>query len=102
MGGGVSGIEMALWDLAGKAYSVPVYQMLGGKYRDSIRIYADTPASTDAAVYATRMKSRIDKGFTFLKISCLLTFPLELLFSARYYVYISLYFMIYFSVSFIV
>ena len=34
-GGGVSGVEMALWDLAGKAYDVPVYQMLGGKYRDS-------------------------------------------------------------------
>lgn len=29
-GGGVCGIELALWDLAGKAYGVPVYQMLGG------------------------------------------------------------------------
>ena len=34
-GGGVCGIEMALWDLAGKAYGVPVYQMLGGKFRDT-------------------------------------------------------------------
>ena len=41
-GGGVSGIEVALWDLAGKAYGVPVYQMLGGKFRDKIRIYCDT------------------------------------------------------------
>lgn len=32
-GGGVSGVEIALWDLAGKAYGVPVYQMLGGKFR---------------------------------------------------------------------
>ncbi|MCS7316033.1 MAG: mandelate racemase/muconate lactonizing enzyme family protein, partial [Bryobacterales bacterium] len=42
-GGGVSAVEMALWDLAGKAYGIPVYQMLGGKFRDRIRLYADTP-----------------------------------------------------------
>ena len=35
-GGGVCGIELALWDLAGKAYGVPVYQMLGGKFRENI------------------------------------------------------------------
>ncbi len=68
MGGGVSGVEMALWDLAGKAYGVPVYQMLGGKYRDKIRLYADTPSSKDPEVYATRMKGRIEKGYTFLKM----------------------------------
>lgn len=68
LGGGVSGVEMALWDLAGKAYGVPVYQMLGGKYRDKIRIYADTPSSNDPEVYAKRMNSRINKGFTFLKM----------------------------------
>lgn len=67
-GGGVSGVEMALWDLAGKSYGVPVYQMLGGKYRDKIRIYADTPSSPDPEVYARRMRSRMDKGFTFLKM----------------------------------
>ncbi len=68
LGGGVSGVEMALWDLAGKAYGVPVYQMLGGRYRDKIRIYADTPSSPDPEVYAERMKSRMAKGFTFLKM----------------------------------
>jgi len=41
--GGVCGVEMALWDLAGKAYNVPAFQMLGGKFRDEIRIYGDTP-----------------------------------------------------------
>ena len=41
-GGGVSGIEVALWDLAGKAYGVPVYQLLGGRFRDEIRLYCDT------------------------------------------------------------
>ncbi len=46
-GGGVSGVEMALWDLAGKAYGVPVFQMLGGAYRKKIRLYTDTTESED-------------------------------------------------------
>jgi L-alanine-DL-glutamate epimerase-like enolase superfamily enzyme len=67
-GGGVSGVEMALWDLAGKAYGVPVYQMLGGKFRDRIRLYADTAVSLDPKEYARRMKMRLDTGFTWLKM----------------------------------
>ena len=67
-GGGVCAIEMALWDLAGKVYGVPVYQMLGGKFRDRIRLYADTTMSPDPKVYAQRMKERLNKGFTFLKM----------------------------------
>ncbi len=47
--GGVCAVEMALWDIAGKVYNIPVYQMLGGKWRDSIRIYADTTESEDPA-----------------------------------------------------
>ena len=38
----LSAIETALWDLAGKALNVPVYQLLGGKFRDKIRVYSDT------------------------------------------------------------
>jgi len=68
LGGGVSGVEMALWDLVGKAYGIPVYQLLGGKYRNKVRIYADTPSSRDPEVYANRMRGRIEKGFTFLKM----------------------------------
>ncbi len=67
-GGGVCGVEMALWDLAGKAYGVPVYQMLGGRYRDKVRLYTDTTQSRDKAVYAKRMKERVDKGFKYLKM----------------------------------
>lgn len=66
--GGVCGVEMALWDLAGKAYNVPAYQMLGGKFRDSIRCYADTDMSPDPKIYAERMKGRLDMGFTYLKM----------------------------------
>ncbi len=67
-GGGVSGIEMALWDLAGKVYNVPVYQMLGGKFRERIRVYADTDESHDPKVYGERLKKRMEQGFTFLKM----------------------------------
>ena len=38
----LSAVETALWDLAGKALNVPVYQLLGGKFRDRIRVYLDT------------------------------------------------------------
>ncbi len=67
-GGGVSGIEVALWDLAGKAYNVPIYQMLGGKFRDRIRCYADTDTSNDPKEFAARLKMRKDKGYTWLKM----------------------------------
>src|SRR6202022_3804188 len=41
--GGVCAVEMAMWDIAGKAYNVPVNAMLGGgNFRDKIRIIADT------------------------------------------------------------
>ncbi|MCC6590056.1 MAG: mandelate racemase/muconate lactonizing enzyme family protein [Bryobacterales bacterium] len=68
-GGGVCGVEMALWDLAGKAYNVPAYQMLGGKFRDRVRCYADTDQSRDPREFARRLKERVDgRGFTFLKM----------------------------------
>jgi L-alanine-DL-glutamate epimerase-like enolase superfamily enzyme len=66
--GGVCAIEMALWDLAGKAYGVPVYQMLGGKFRDRIRCYADTTESADPKIYGQRLRGRRDEGFTWLKM----------------------------------
>ena len=37
-GGGVSAVEMACWDLCGKAMNVPVWQLLGGRYRDKMRL----------------------------------------------------------------
>ena len=69
-GGGVSGIEVALWDLAGKAFGVPVYQMLGGKFRDKIRIYCDTDVSgkPDGIKMGKALKARMESGFTFLKM----------------------------------
>lgn len=61
----LSAVESALWDLAGKALGLPVYQLLGGKFRDKIRVYCDTalyqsklPAPkefADAALQAKKM-----------------------------------------------
>jgi gluconate/galactonate dehydratase len=68
-GGGVSAVEIALWDLAGKAYGVPIYQMLGGKFRDKVRIYCDTDASVASGTETgRRLKERMALGFTFLKM----------------------------------
>ncbi len=66
--GGVVSIEMACWDLAGKAWGVPCWQMLGGKFRDKIRVYCDTPSSDDPVEMGNRLKRRMEQGFTFLKM----------------------------------
>jgi len=68
--GGVSGIEVALWDLAGKAYGVPIYQLLGGKFRDKIRMYCDTDVGgkDTGLTMGEALQKRINKGFTFLKM----------------------------------
>lgn len=69
-GGGVSGVEVALWDLAGKAYGVPVYQMLGGKNRNKIRIYCDTDVDGKhtGKDMGEALKKRLAKGYTMLKM----------------------------------
>lgn len=74
-GGGVSAVEVAMWDLAGKAYGVPVYQMIGGKFRDRIRIYCDTTESPDPKVFGQRLKERVAQGFTWLKMDLGVTRP---------------------------
>jgi galactonate dehydratase len=66
----VSGIELALWDIAGKRHGVPVHELLGGRCRDRVRVYANgwyfggdkTPAG-----YAAKAKATVARGFTALK-----------------------------------
>lgn len=68
--GGVCGIELALWDLAGKAYGIPVYQMLGGKFRDKVRMYCDTDVEGKhtGIDMGNALRKRMEKGFTFFKM----------------------------------
>lgn len=71
-GGGVCAVEMALWDLTGKAYGVPCWQLLGGRYRDRIRMYAYVPRhdgpNMDVEKFKADIKHRIeDQGYTMLK-----------------------------------
>jgi len=67
-GGGVSGIEMALFDLAGKAYGVPAYQLLGGKFRERVLCYCDTDSVPDGKQMGERLLKRMQRGFRFLKM----------------------------------
>jgi L-alanine-DL-glutamate epimerase-like enolase superfamily enzyme len=67
--GGVCAVEMALWDLCGKAYNVPAWQLLGGRYRDKIRLYADTPEANSPEEQLKLIKYRTeDQGYTWLKM----------------------------------
>jgi L-alanine-DL-glutamate epimerase-like enolase superfamily enzyme len=68
-GCGVGAVEMACWDLCGKALGVPVWHLLGGRYRDKVRIYADTPEDRDPKVELERIKKRVlVEGYTWLKM----------------------------------
>ncbi|MBF9015195.1 MULTISPECIES: galactonate dehydratase [unclassified Oceanispirochaeta] len=63
----ISGIEQALWDIKGKFYNMPVYEMLGGMYRDRIRIYGHCWGATTEKII-TRGLERKTNGFTAIKV----------------------------------
>jgi len=66
--GGVCAVEVACWDIAGKAWGVPVWQLLGGKFRDKIRCYCDTDSEGSGRDMGRALKERMKRGFTFLKM----------------------------------
>lgn len=65
----LTGIDNALYDIVGKALGVPVYKLLGGKFRDKIRLYADCHAgeSNDPQAYADKALEVVDEGFSAVK-----------------------------------
>ena len=65
----ISGIEIALWDLMGRALNTPIYNFFGGQFRNKIRLYADCHAgdTPDPADYAKRAKDVAASGFSAIK-----------------------------------
>src|SRR5215470_7887368 len=65
----LSAVEIALWDLAGKAMGIPVYQLLGGKVRDRVRVYCDSDMRDPLADAAAKKIAFIKENqFTAMKI----------------------------------
>jgi galactonate dehydratase len=63
----LSGIEQALWDIKGKHYGIPVYQMLGGIYRERVRIYGHCWGATTEKIIGRGLERKA-QGFTAIKI----------------------------------
>jgi len=72
---GMSAIEQALWDLKGKALELPVYEMLGGKYRDSVRVYANgwSFRANTPEEFARAAERAVKDGYDALKLYPLAT-----------------------------
>ncbi|MCB0132659.1 MAG: mandelate racemase/muconate lactonizing enzyme family protein, partial [Caldilineaceae bacterium] len=66
----LTGLEIALWDLKGKALNAPIYELMGGKFRDKIRVYADCQVEPGMNFDEIRavVDDVLERGFTALKI----------------------------------
>ena len=63
----MSGIDLALWDILGKALELPVHTLLGGAFRRKVRAYASTLFGDSVAATADRARRVVDDGFTAVK-----------------------------------
>src|SRR4051812_43214170 len=64
----LSGIEQALWDILGKSLNVPVWRLLGGQFRDRIRVYQSPHGGTPEELAADAVRLIERYGYTALKI----------------------------------
>jgi len=82
-GAAVSAIEMALWDVAGKAAGLPVHRLLGGKVRDRVRVYNGAirteMTDTNPQDYADAVRGMMElpHGFTFVKMGVAFHSPMK-------------------------
>src|SRR5947209_819978 len=63
----MSGVDLALWDIMGKALNMPVWQLMGGGFRTRLRAYASTLFGDSLEATADRAKWCVDQGFTAVK-----------------------------------
>jgi L-alanine-DL-glutamate epimerase-like enolase superfamily enzyme len=63
----MAGIDLALWDIKGKALGQPIWRLLGGGFRDRLRVYASNMMQFTAEATADRAKQTVDKGYTAVK-----------------------------------
>lgn len=66
LSGALSAIDIALWDIKGKHYGAPVWELLGGKFRDKVRLHLLLPGSNPAEIL-TNSRAAAEEGFTALK-----------------------------------
>ncbi|WP_254546009.1 galactonate dehydratase [Halomarina pelagica] len=64
----IAGIDQALWDLKGKAFDAPIYELLGGRARDRVRVYQWIGGDRPAGV-ARAASDKVEEGFTALKMN---------------------------------
>ena len=66
----LAGVDIALWDILGKVAGMPIHRLLGGKRRDSVRVYASMGGAADASpeTMARRADAAVKDGFTAVKI----------------------------------
>ncbi|HUR72500.1 MAG TPA: mandelate racemase/muconate lactonizing enzyme family protein [Candidatus Limnocylindrales bacterium] len=64
----LSGVDIALWDILGKVHGVPLYQLLGGKVRDKVPVYATALYPEEPSKVARRARDFADQGFHGVKI----------------------------------
>jgi galactonate dehydratase len=64
----IAGIDQALWDIKGKHHDMPVYELLGGKARDRMRVYQWVGGDRPEGV-ADAAREKVDEGFTALKMN---------------------------------
>jgi galactonate dehydratase len=63
----MSAIEQALWDIKGKVAGLPVYELLGGRCHDRIKLYANGPSGATPGEYAESARFLVEQGFSALK-----------------------------------
>ena len=64
----ISGVDIALWDIAGKAAGMPVHQLLGGARRTRIPAYASLFRYENPEVVAERTRAALDEGYRYIKL----------------------------------